>query len=46
MIIHGINDNMQNSHTSYSGVYQDEAKNDSSTKIQICFWVGTKPKKN
>ena len=32
MLLHGINDNIQISHPSYSGVYQYEAKNESSTK--------------
>ena len=32
MLIHGINDNMIISNPSYLGVYQDETKNESSTK--------------
>ena len=37
MLFHGINDNILISHLSYLGVYQDEAKNDISTKISICL---------
>ena len=47
MIIHVINDNILSPHMSYLGVYQDEVKNESFTKINIyIFWVGTKPKKS
>ena len=32
MLIHGINDHILISHTYHLGVYQDEAKNEISTK--------------
>ena len=32
MFLHGINDDILIYHPSYLGVYQDEAKNESSTK--------------
>ena len=45
LLPHGINDNLLISHLSYLGAYQDEDKNESSTKRQF-NWVGTKPDKN
>ena len=42
MIIHGINDDILIPHLSYSSVYQDETKNESSTK-RLCFWGETTP---
>ena len=46
MLLHGINDNILIYHLSYSGAYQYKAKNESSTKREIFFGVGTKPKQN
>ena len=38
MILHGINDNVLISHSSYSGIYQYVAKNESSTKRETFAW--------
>ena len=45
MFLCGINDNVLISCSSYSGVYQGEARNENSTNRQLFFFgVGTKPK--
>ena len=45
MLLQGIDDNILLSYPYYLGVYQYEAINESSTKRESFFWVGTKPKK-
>ena len=45
MLIHGINDNIIIPHPSYLGVFQDEAKNESSNKISMFLGGWNKTKK-
>ena len=46
MLLHGINDNILTFRPSYFGVYQDEAKNEISTKKRYFWGVRTKPNNN